>query len=338
MTERPRAGVNTFREAWEYVFGEDTRARLHEILEIDEASIPARPNDPDSVSRSLEGAQVVLSTWGALPYDDQILRVCPQLSLIAYGAGSVKGFVTPGLMERNVTVCSAVHINARPVAEFVLGLILTSLKDVFGHNRAMQERGRDGWVRDKGKFQGGYYHTRVGLLGYGRVSDTLIQLLGSFDIDVFLNDSHLSESDYKRLGVRGAEQEWILGNCDVVSLHHGNTPANRHMLGEHEFGLLRPGAHFINTARGQLVDEAALAARLAQGDITAYLDVTDPEPPEPGHPFYSLENCILTPHIAGSVGTEPRRMGDYCLREVEHWLSGEPLENPVALSEVFQRG
>ncbi len=338
MEGKIKAGVNTSRDKWEYVFSPSTRERLHEILDFDESLIPETSTDVEAIKDSITGARVILSTWGAQPYTADLLVACPDLALVLYGAGSVKGFVTDELTTRGVTVCSAVHLNARPVAEFTLGLILTSMKNVFSLNREMQKHGRDAWSRDKAHFPGGYYQTSIGLLGYGRVTQALLTLLEAFDFHVYLNDPHLSRGDIEALGVRPAEQNWIMANCDVVSLHHGNTPENRHMLNRENLALLKSGARFINTARGQLVDEDALVERLSRGDITAFLDVSYPEPPAEGHPFYKLPNCILSPHIAGSVGREVQRMGDYCLAELERWLRGEPLENPVDLATVQQRG
>ena len=128
-----------------------------------------------------------------------------------------------------------------------------------------------------------------------------------------------------------------MANCDVVSLHKSNNPKNWGLINADNLGLMKNGARFINTARGRIVNETDLVAKLREGEITAYLDVTDPEPPEEGHPFYSLPNCILTPHMAGSLGREVHRMSDYCLRELKHWIAGEALENPLDLHDLGDR-
>lgn len=86
-----------------------------------------------------------------------------------------------------------------------------------------------------------------------------------------------------------------------------------------------------------MIDEDALAAKLAAGRITVYLDVTHPEPPEADHPFYRLPNCIMTPHLAGSIGTEVERMGSYWLRELQAWIYGEPLEHPIDIATSSSR-
>lgn len=101
--------------------------------------------------------------------------------------------------------------------------------------------------------------------------------------------------------------------------------------------LMKDNALFINVARGALVDEDALVRELERGRITAFLDVTDPEPPKAGHPFYSLPNCILTPHIAGSFGAECYRLGKATIKEIEQYLRGEPVENELSPEEFSWR-
>lgn len=332
-----RAGINTVREQWDYVYSEETQAKLARLLDFDPDLIP-QDGEPAEYRASLEGARVILSTWGAHALTQEILDLCPDLELVVYAAGSVKGFLTPEFIHRRIPVCSAVHLNAQPVAEFTLGMILMALKQVFARNDEIHRRGREAWHKGREDEPGGYYHSKVGLLGYGRITALLIPLLANFELDVYLSDPYLSDDDVRALGVKPATLEEIMATCEVVSLHHANTPANRNLINESNLRLLQPGAHFINTSRGRLVNESDLVDRLRSGDITAYLDVTYPEPPEDGHPFYSLPNCILTPHVAGSLGREVHRMGDYALREVENWLAGRPLENPIDLETVFERG
>jgi phosphoglycerate dehydrogenase-like enzyme len=99
------------------------------------------------------------------------------------------------------------------------------------------------------------------------------------------------------------------------------------MITGRHFEMMKPGATFINTARGAVVREAEMAEVLRQRpDITAVLDVTDPEPPTPDSPLLKLPNVVLTPHIAGSMGTECQRLGQDMLEEFQRYLAGEPLK------------
>jgi phosphoglycerate dehydrogenase-like enzyme len=101
------------------------------------------------------------------------------------------------------------------------------------------------------------------------------------------------------------------------------------ITGQHLVGM-KPSSTFINTARGGVVNEPEMIDVLRQRpDLTAILDVTDPEPPAPGSPLYELPNVVLTPHIAGSVDAECRRMGQYAIDECRRWIAGEPLKYQV---------
>jgi phosphoglycerate dehydrogenase-like enzyme len=333
----PGAVINTDHATWTYVFSEQTRRHLHEMLEFDDP--PVSPDLPEWLRASavFPDVKVMLASWNSRPVTETVLGSLPSLQLIVYAAGSVKELITPAVDERGITVCSASHVNAQPVAEFTLGLILVALKQVHSFSARLRRDGPEGWLLDGRAFTGGYYGTRVGLLGYGRITERLIPLLQPFDITVLLNDPWLSEEQIAALGVVPASLAEIMESCDVVSLHHGNTPENRHMINADNLSLMKPGTTFINTSRGALIDEQALITRLRSGDITAYLDVTDPEPPPEGHPFYTLPNCVLTPHIAGSLGREVHRMGDFALREVRNWLAGTQLENPIDLSTIDRR-
>jgi phosphoglycerate dehydrogenase-like enzyme len=288
------------------------------------------------MAEAVRNARVLLSTWDPVPMTAELLDQCPHLELIVYAAGSVRPLVTDELRRRNITVCSAIHLNARSVAEFMLGLTLMSLKNVFHIQARIREGGRPAWLgHDKTRLRG-YYGAKIGLLGYGHVTREFCTLLRPFDFELLIHDPYISEQEAAELGAKLRPMEEIMACCDVVSLHHADLPENRHMIHGGNLGLLKPGATFINTARGSLVDEEALARRLERGDITAILDVTDPEPPAADNPLYRLSNCILTPHIAGATGSEVERFGEFVIREVENWLAGRPLENPVDLNAVAE--
>ncbi|MBT3274442.1 MAG: hydroxyacid dehydrogenase [Spirochaetales bacterium] len=330
-----KGGINTKKSDLDNVFTQVTQSALAERLELDFAAVPVQ-SDLESMKASVSGAEVIISTWGALPYTPDILDVCPELKLVLYGAGSFKSYVTPELVFAGVTVCSAVHLNAQPVAEFTLGIILTSLKNVIEHSRKIHETGRNGWEKPS-PYNGGYYRTRVGLLGFGEISRILLKLLGNFEFEVFIADDFMSAEDAAAFGAKKAAVEEIMADCDVVSIHHADVEKNWNIINKRTLAMMKPGARIINTSRGRMINEPDLVEKLREGTISAYLDVTHPEPPKDGHPFYELDNCILTPHVAGSLGTEVHRMGDYCLRELDNWIAGKPLENQIDITALENR-
>ena len=132
------------------------------------------------------------------------------------------------------------------------------------------------------------------------------------------------------LGVEKCELEELFERAFVVSNHLANNAQTQGMLNYCNFSRMRENAVFINTGRGAQVVEDDLARVLRERpDLTALLDVTYPEPPADDHPFYTLPNCLLTPHIAGSAGDEVARMGEYMLGECRAYLSGEPYHYEV---------
>ena len=115
-----------------------------------------------------------------------------------------------------------------------------------------------------------------------------------------------------------------MSGSDLVSVHVPVTAETAGMIGAAELSLLRDGGTLINTARGEILDQAALESELLSGRINAILDVTVPEVLPPDHVFYGLPNVFLTPHIAGSMGTELLRMGDHVVAELERYVAGVP--------------
>jgi len=162
------------------------------------------------------------------------------------------------------------------------------------------------------------------------ISRHLIGLLKPFSLQVLVHDPYLQDDEAARLGVAKATLPKIFGDCYVVSNHLPNLPALKGVLNGKLFRSMREGATFINTGRGAQVDEPALIEVLKERpDITALLDVTDPEPPVAGSPFYSLPNVQLSSHIAGSLNDEVQRMADWMIEDFLNWESGRPVFNAV---------
>jgi len=338
---KPRALINCSAEEWNRVYHPETASKLQSILEFDSmwaSPVSGRSMPEEELLAQPGGSRVVLGTWWCGELTPRVLDRHPDLELIVHGAGSIKPFYNSAIAERGIKVCSAVHINAQPVAEFCLGNILAALKDLCGWKNKLIADGReDGWNLLRYEFIGGYYKTKIGLIGFGEISKQLMKLLKGFDFEVFISSKYFSEEDEKEYGAKQASMEWIMENCEVISLHSANTSVNRHMINGDNLKLMKDGAIFINTARGALVNERDLVHSLRTQKITAYLDVTDPEPPSLDHPFYELPNCYLTPHISGSTSFEVYRLGDYVLREIENFLANRPLENELCLEQVLSK-
>jgi phosphoglycerate dehydrogenase-like enzyme len=126
----------------------------------------------------------------------------------------------------------------------------------------------------------------------------------------------------------------LLAASDVVSLHAPALLETHHQIDARRLALLRDGATLINTARGWLVDGAALERELASGRIDAVLDTTDPEVLPADSPLYEFPNVFLTPHVAGAMGTETQRMAALALDEIERFARGEPLRHAIRAEDL----
>ncbi|MCD8481841.1 MAG: hydroxyacid dehydrogenase [Verrucomicrobia bacterium] len=274
----------------------------------------------------LREVEVIFSGWGMPQVDVAFLRKAPALKAIFYGAGSVKGFVTEELWDRGILVTSAYAANAVPVAEFTFAEIILSLKRYWEHLRFSRTSER--WRANEQVI--GTFGSTVGIISLGAIGRMVCKRLQSLAVDVIAYDPFWSAERMAELGVRKAESlEQVFQQADVVSLHAPNLPETAKMIHAGHFRNMRPNATFINTARGQIVDEEGLIDVLRERtDIYALLDVTFPEPPAPGSPLYSMHNVVLTPHIAGSMNNECRRMGNYAIEECRRYIAGEPAAWP----------
>ena len=293
------------------------------------ADLPARLFDPARLAAvadlvSLEQAEVVLSGWGCPRLDALLLAQAPELRAVVHAAGGVKGHVTDACWDRGLVVSTAAGANAEPVAEYTLARILLANKAA--GRMAREYRARRTAIDLISEFpEIGNLGKTVGIVGLSRIGKRVVELLAPFDLDVVVSDPYVDGS---------VELDDLLRVSDVVSLHAPSLPSTRHMLDARRLSLLRDGTTLINTARGALIDQDALVAELITGRIDAVIDVTEPEILPPDSPLYDLPNVVLTPHIAGALGVEVRRLGDSALDELERYARGDPFAHPVTRADL----
>ncbi|MBN1873720.1 MAG: hydroxyacid dehydrogenase [Anaerolineae bacterium] len=307
-------------DAYDKIYGESERAAIAQQLDI---YAPLQTQEMIWENPGvLTEAEVIFSGWGMARLDEVFLAAAPRLKVVFYGSGSIRGFATDAAWDRGIIITSAYAANAVPVAEFTLSQILFSLKRGWDYVFAIK---RDKVYPPKTFMPGGYQST-VGLISLGMIGRLVVGLLKSFDLHVIAYDPYVSAEQGTALGVEMVALDDVFRRADVVSLHTPWLPETVGMITGAHFAAMKPGATFINTARGAIVREAEMIAVLERRpDVYALLDVTYPEPPEPGSLLYTLPNVVLTPHIAGSMFNECRRMGQYMVDELHRYLAGEPL-------------
>jgi phosphoglycerate dehydrogenase-like enzyme len=311
------------------VFPPEVLSRLRDAVDVDPALVVERAEDftDPRVRAVLAGAEVLITGWGCPRIDAAVLDAAPALRAILHAAGSVKGFVTPAVWERGITVSTAADANALPVAEYTLAMILLAGKDVLGRrDRLRAERNHPGWGLVPGI---GNHGRRVGVIGASRIGRRVIDLLRPFDLRVSLTDPYVDEVGAAALGVPLLPLDDLLRTSDIVTVHAPDTPETHRLLGRRELALMPEGAVLINTARGALVDHDALTGELRSGRLSAILDVTDPEPLPADHPLWTLPNCFITPHTAGGSADEFSRLAQHFLDNLRRFERGEPLRDRV---------
>ena len=318
----------------------------------------------DEWRQHLAQTRAIVTGWGGIPLTRDDLERAGQLALVVVIGASVRSVEPAYLLDRGVTLCSTADAIARSVAEHCLMLTLAGLRQLTNVDGQMhaggwppQPAGRFNYqaikrqalhlpgidpikpllkslgrqIEARSRNSGGAAMWQdldglaVGLVGWGHIARHFARMLMPLGCEVLVYSESADASDFAPYGVRGASLAEVLGSSRVVSLHRGLTPRTRGTIGASQLALLRPGTVLINTARGPLIDENALIARLSRGDIVAALDVFDQEPLPRHHRLRKLPNAILTPHNSSSTPQCQRRAGRQALAIVADWLAGKPL-------------
>ncbi len=289
------------------------------------------PNDPRA-DDLLARADVILGHWGCPRIDAAFLDRAPNAGLFAYAAGTVKMTVDASAWGRGLRITSGANANAEPVAEFTLGAILLANKDVFWQRDLLRDPTlqRQQPVRPVGN-----YDKTIGIVGASLIGRRVIELLRPFaNLHVSVYDPFLTDDEATNLGVTKMELDDLCETVDILSIHAPDLPSTENMIGADQLAKLRTGATLINTARGRLLDHDALTTEILSGRLYAMLDVTHPEPLPDDHPLRTAPNVYLTPHTAGTQGTELARMIEYAAEEIRRWSAGEPALNEVTQDQL----
>jgi len=249
----------------------------------------------EQLMERLPGADVCITGWGSPLFDERVLGAADRLKCIAHTGGSVATLVTGAVYEKGITVLSGNELYARSVAESVIAYALYALRDIGKYNRMMLE---EGWRGDVFENEG-LQDQKVGLVGFGAVARHTARLLQAFGCEILIDADHVSPEEAASYGARKATLEEIMSQCKVISLHLAKVPETYHIINEKNLALISDGAVFINTARGAVVDEEALAKELGKGRFKAVLDVYEQEPLPMNSPLRKMDNVLLIPHMGG---------------------------------------
>lgn len=290
--------------------------------------------DPQTIAAFVGEAQVVITQ--VAPISRRLIEQAPHLAIIGCCRGGPVSVNVTAATEHGIPVLFSPGSNARAVAEFTLGLILAETKGIARAHCALA----------MGEWRPAIYHyaasarelygRTIGLIGFGHIGQLLIPHLRAFDMRVLVYDPYVPAERCAALGVEKVELSSLLAESDIVSLHARVTPETHGMMSAEQFAAMKPGAYFINTARGPLVDYDALYAALASGHLGgAGLDTFAVEPPPPDWPLLKLPSVTLTPHVAGASQETARRKVESVVVDLANFYAGRPVQfcaNPEALA------
>jgi phosphoglycerate dehydrogenase-like enzyme len=256
------------------------------------------------------------------PFGRERLAACGRLRLIARVGVGVDNIDVGAATEHGVAVCNVPDGNTVAVAEHVFALLLAVHRRVVAGDRAVRE---DRFGHREAMTGEELRSRRLGLVGFGRIGAEVARMAREgFRMRTAAYDPGRTDREIAALGAEqaGGLAE-LLSTSDAVSLHVPLTPRTRGLIGAAELALLPPGAVLVHTARGGVVDERALYEGLRAGrPAAAGVDVFEQEPPPPHHPFFGLDNLVLTPHVAGVTSTSLRHLSLGAVAAVGAMLAG----------------
>jgi D-3-phosphoglycerate dehydrogenase len=280
----------------------------------------------DETVEAARGAAVAFVNFA--PITRRVLEAMrPGATVIRYGIG-YDNVDIGAASELGIRVCNVPDYGADTVADHTVALMLALLRKVTVIDRAIHDRG---WVTpgELGPIRG-FGETVVGLVGTGRIGRAVAARLQPFGFTLLAFDPYVDADALAAVGIRSVGLDDLLGSAHAVSLHAPLTEQNRHLIGEQSIAAMQDGAVLVNTSRGGLVDERALAAGLASGKLGgAALDVFEAEPLPLDSALRGFDTVLLTPHAAFYSDSSLANLQRLATEEAERAFTGQPLRCPV---------
>ena len=275
-----------------------------------------RSEDPEELIRRSEGAEcVVLSN---IRFGKEIISALPDLKAVNVAFTGVDLVDVDYCRERGIRVSNCAGYSTVAVADLVFGFVIDLARNILACNDVVRKGGtKSGLVgfELEGK--------KFGVIGAGAIGTRVLKLAQAFGCETYAYSRTVKEIP----GVTFLPMDELLSTCDIISVHVPQNSSTIGMIGEKEFAQMKPGALFINTARGPIVDSKALADALNSGKIAgAAVDVFECEPPVPeDHPLFGAKNLIATPHVAFASAQAFEKRAVIVCENIRGWLDGSPV-------------
>lgn len=288
----------------------------------------------DDIDERLADCDTYITFWGSPKLDEELLARAPKLRLHTHLCGTVVPVTSDAEWDRGIRVICGNDWFARSVAEGTVAYILSALRDI----PYFSTRLKGGEWKKQTDTNIGLSGRKVGIVSYGTIARYLVPLLKPFGCEISVYDiKPLPEEDKVKYGLKQVSLEQLFSESEIITLHTPLIDATYHLIGKELLGMIKPGALFVNTSRGAVVDEAALVGELSTGRFRAFLDVYEKEPVKPGNPLLELDNVILMPHMAGpTVDLRQVITRDLLLESAGFIDRGEPLTHEIVRARVEQ--
>ena len=295
------------------------------------------PPPRDELLRRVRGVDGVLSLLTDRVDDELLDAAGPQLRVVSNFAVGFDNIDVPACTRRGIPVGNTPGVLTETTADFAFALLMAAVRRIpEGHDYV-----RAGHWKTWGPMLllgPDVHHATLGIVGFGRIGKEMAKRAHGFDMTVLVHDAYPpSAEEQAALGVTAVSQDELFARSDMISLHVNLTPDTRHLIDAAALARMKPTAVLVNTSRGPVVDQVALADALRRGVIAAAaLDVTDPEPMSPDDPLLALPTCLVVPHIASATHATRGKMAQMAAANLLAGLRGERLPTPVN-PEVYDR-
>ena len=310
------------------------RALLRERGDVELIEFPNLISAADFQTMLTAHAPVHAVALGATRFGEAELEAAKDMKVVTRIGVGYDAVDVPALSRRKVPLMVVGIANSPSVAEQAMLMMLMLAK------RANELHGlvRDGqWSTRLGKLPYDLYGKTILILGFGRIGTRTAKRCLAMEMNVLVYDPYLSADEVRRAGYEAvADLDAALPRADFVSIHCPKTPETVGMFNAARLRRMKPSAYLVNTARGGIIDEAALYDALTSGKLAgAGLDVFAQEPPPVPNPLFELPNVIIAPHVAGVTWESVDRMSEQTARNILSVLDGEPIRQNVINQDVL---
>lgn len=277
------------------------------------------PTDALTIER-LQDADIAITN--KTPIHSEILDACPTVKLICVLATGYNVIDCDAAAQQNIPVCNVPDYGTSAVAQFTFALLLEVCHQIGHHDRVVHQGKWTQcpsfcfWDTPQMELAG----KTLGIIGFGRIGQAVAKIASAFGMNV------LAYSRTEKPGTNFVSLEELLSQSDIVTIHCPLTPHTQGLLNRQTLSLMKDGAILLNTSRGAVLDEAAVAEALTTGKLkAAAVDVACVEPIPGDSPLLSAPNCIITPHMAWAPAESRQRILDCTVRSIQAFYNGCPI-------------